>query len=142
VGSPAGSQPNDFFATQFSRFVETDFCQPAGNVPALAILLRAYCIRLPGLIIGAFDQSGRSAKSFSIFVVLLAIVQHVPLELSSAMLPHVFSIAIGEDEAITHYDSALAVFMSVAASLLGPDIALRAIPSDLLQRSIIAWGEA
>jgi exportin-2 (importin alpha re-exporter) len=151
VGYSDGAQPHDIFSSQFNQFLDGEFWQPAGNVPALALLIRAYCIRLPALLLGAFDQiagicevllgGGRShPHGFSIFI---SILQHAPLELSLPYLPHIFTIAIrpliNEDESVTRYDSAFAGFMSISASLIGPDNLLSSIPAELLRHSIGAW---
>jgi exportin-2 (importin alpha re-exporter) len=152
AGYPEGVQLSDVYHTQFELFLDTNLWQAAGNVPALAILITAYCMRLPALVVEAFRQIGaicevllRGGRSHpSAFAIFFAMIRFIPIELVMPCLGDIFALVAAqvgaEGDPVTRYDTAFSVFMSSAATVIGPGNLISSVPADVLPRAVVAWG--
>jgi hypothetical protein len=151
LGYPEGSTLNEFYQNQLGEFLGLKLWEPQGNIPALAILVSAYCQRLPNLIVASFDpiaeicqhilKGGRSHPHG--FAILLSMIRFIPMELLGPLLPAIFDLVIAplnQEEQVTKYTAKFAVFMSDACFTIGPDVVFDQIPPDMLQLTIDAWG--
>jgi hypothetical protein len=150
LGYPEGAPLGDFYQEQFGFFVEPARWQPRGNIPGLAILVRAYCQRLPALVIDQFEAircvcetallGGRSHPHG--FLVLSSILRYISIEILLPILPRIFDLVLAplfKEEEITRYSATFAVFMSGACEAIGTDNTIAQIPPEAMQRAIEAW---
>jgi hypothetical protein len=150
LGYPEGAPLDDFYEEQFGFFIEPVRWQPRGNIPGLAILVRAYCQRLPALVIDQFEairgicetilMGGRSHPHG--FLVLSSILRYISVEILLPILPHIFELVLTplfKDEEVTRYSVTFAIFMSGACEAIGTDNTVAQIPAEALQRAIEAW---
>ncbi|OHS99595.1 hypothetical protein TRFO_33923 [Tritrichomonas foetus] len=147
---PENVQINNFYAEQFEFFLNPTHWMAGGNIPALAILMRAYIIKLPQLVIVHMDQLFFICKqllqgtrshphAFLIFVSLFRFMQN---EFCVQILPQIYALVteqIGNPN-LKKYRQTFSIFMADACYFLGPDVALSLLPS---QAEVIGiWAES
>ena len=148
---PEGSVINEFYSQQFGFFLNPNQWMANGNVPALALLMQAYCIKLPQLIMDNIQQLfvicqgllkgvRTHEQAFNIF---LSIFRFIPREFTFQVLPQIYNLVIEPfriNEIPKKYRTSYAMFMSDACFYLGPDNALRYLPD--LSSAVSIWAES
>lgn len=141
-----------FYANQFPNFLDSTRWMAMGNIPALAILVRSYCIRLPQLveqyvpqiftICQNLLQGTRShPHAFMIFNSIIRFIQNKQFVFS--IMPQIYSLIYSQlpNQNLKKYRQTYALFMCDACFFLEPDNALNFLGENA-QIMVSIWAES
>lgn len=150
-GDALSADGDSFYAAQFGTFLEDHRWMAMGNIPALAILIRAYCFRLPVLVANNMDQilvicnnllQGTRSHPHA-FMIFVSIVRFMS-EIAESVLPQIYSLVISQlsNPELRKYRQSFAIFMSNCCFFLGPDEALSLLPGEDAENAVLCWAES
>lgn len=145
------TSPDTFYAQQFSFFLQPDQWLSKGNIPALSLLVRAYCAKLPQLVIANIEpvliicqhllQTPTNHQyAFMIFSSMLAFLDH---QYIFTILPQIYNEIINQlaNPELKKYSQGFALFLADACYFLEPDNALKLLGENL-QPAVEKWAES
>lgn len=140
-----------FYITSYPTFLEHQRWLAMGNIPALAILVQAYCIKIDEIVINNIEplleicehllQGTRShPHAFKIFV---SIIRFLPNEFTFSIMPRIYEMVIGQlnNPDLKKYRSSFAIFMCDACFFLEPDNAIKLLGENA-EGAIACWSES
>ena len=134
---PDGAQINGFYAERYPAFLAPELWFSLGNIPGLAMLITSYCIKLPQLVAGSFEQIALICQKIlpgtrshqHALTILLSMIRFLPPELLGPLLPGIFQLVTVPDLRQTlKYQPNFAVFVSNACFFIGPDHVVPQLP--------------
>ena len=134
---PDGAQINGFYGERYPAFLAPELWFSLGNIPGLAMLLTSYCIKLPQLVAGSFEQiaiicqkllPGTRSHQHAL-TILSSMIRFLPPELLGPLLPGIFQLVTVPDLRQTiKYQPNFAMFISNACFFIGPDHVVSQLP--------------
>lgn len=140
-----------FYVSSFTTFLEPPRWLAMGNIPALAILVQAYCIKLGSLVadnIGSIFEicehllQGTRSHPHA-FMIFVSIIRFLPNDFVVSVMPKIYELVIAQlsNQELRKYRQSFAIFMSDACFFLGPDTAINLLGEDA-EGIVSCWSES
>lgn len=153
LGHSSDEEIDQFYINQFQEILNPIYWQPQGNIPGIAFMIKAYCIRTPQLIQETIStilelcnslmtKSLSHSNAFTIFSDLIEF--HPNRDLIISIIPQILSIVISQigNDQLVQFKQSFAILMSDISNFLTPDILISSLQSFDIVQIVNFWCES